>query len=85
MAKVVLPRQLADELFGGRETVEVSARTLYAVVQALEALGPGFEARAGHALAMAVDGVLAEDWATPVGLDSEVLVVKILGKLLAAA
>jgi molybdopterin converting factor small subunit len=75
MARVILPRALAAELFGGRETVEVTGKTLFGVVHALEALGPGFEARAGHGLAMAVDGMLAEDWSTPVGPDSEVLVV----------
>ena len=69
---MILPRGVAAELFGGREVVEVSAKTLFGVVRALEALGPGFEARAGDGLAMAVDGMLAEDWSTPVRADSEV-------------
>jgi len=76
MARVILPGAVANELFGGREEVEVPGRTLFAVVHALEVQGPGFEERAeGGGLAMAVDGVLAEDWSTPVGPDSEVLVV----------
>ena len=75
MARVVLPRQLAAQLFGGREVVEVSGTTLWAVVHALEALAPGFRARALATLAIAVDGMLAEDWSTPVRPDSEILVV----------
>lgn len=75
MARVVLPRGLAAELFGGREMLEVAAKTLFGVVHALEAEAPGFEARAEAGLAMAVDGMLSEDWSTAVGPDSEVLVV----------
>ena len=76
MARVVLPRPLAEELFGGRETIEVPGKTLYGVVHALEALAPGFQVRAREDMAMAVDGMLAEDWATPVGPDSEILIVR---------
>ncbi|MFC3172978.1 hypothetical protein ACFOD9_01800 [Novosphingobium bradum] len=75
MATVSLPTALAKELFGGRETIAVAGKTLFAVIHALEALGPGFEDRAGHTLAIAVDGVLADDWSTPVRPDSAVLVV----------
>jgi hypothetical protein len=75
VARVVLPRPLAAELFGGRETLAVAGKTLIAVIRALEAEGPGFEARAGHTLAIAVDGVLADDWSTPVGPQAEILVV----------
>lgn len=75
MARIVVPRMLAAELFGGQELLEVPAKTLFAAVHALEALGPGFAERAGTTLAMAVDGVLAEDWSTPLRPDSEVLIV----------
>lgn len=75
MARVLLPHALAAELFGGRDTVEVSAKTLFGVVHALERDAPGFQARAESGLAMAVDGMLAEDWTTPVRPDSEVMVV----------
>ena len=75
MAKVLLPRQLAVELFGGREELDVAATTLFGLIHALEALGPGFEARAGHTVAIAVDGVMVDDWSTPVRADSEVHVV----------
>lgn len=75
MAKVVLPRPLAADLFGGRDRLEVPGKTLFAVIHALEALGPGFEHAAEDRLAIAVDGVLADDWSIPVGPDSEVLVV----------
>ena len=71
----VLPRALAAELFGGQEVVELEARTLFGAVHALEALGPGFADRAGTTLAMAVDGMLADDWSTPLRPDSEVLIV----------
>lgn len=75
MARVVLPRPLAAELFGGHETIEVPGKTLFAVVRALEAQAPGFAHRATETLAIAVDGVLADDWSTPVRPDSEILVV----------
>lgn len=75
MARVVLPPTLAAELFGGRHELQVPGATLFAVIHALEAHGPGFEDRAGNSVAIAVDGVLADDWSTPVGPDSEVLVV----------
>lgn len=75
MATVLLPRELAAELFAGRQQVEAAGATLIAVIRALDAIGPGFAARAGHTLAMAVDGMLADDWTTPVRPDSEILVV----------
>jgi len=75
VARVSLPRELAAELFGGRERLEVPGATLFAVIRALDEAGPGFRARAPNRLAMAVDGVLADDWSTPVGPDSEILVV----------
>jgi len=71
----VLPRLLAAELFGGRAEIEVPGKTLFAVIHALEAEAPGFEDRAGTTLAIAVDGVLADDWSTPVAPGSEILVV----------
>jgi len=75
MARVVLPLPLARELFGGRETIEVPGNTVFAVVRALEAQASGFESRAGSTLAIAVDGMLADDWSTPVSPDSEILIV----------
>ena len=75
MARVSLPRELAAELFDGRDHLQVEGASLFAVIRALDALGPGFLTRAQGHLAMAVDGMLADDWSTPVRPDSEVLVV----------
>ena len=76
MARVSLPRELAAELFGGQEEVDVSGTSLFAVVRELDAAGPGFAERANnHKLAIAVDGVLSDDWSTVVGPNSEILVV----------
>ena len=47
MAKVILPRPLAAELFGGREVLEVAGKTLFAVIHGLEAQGSGRHAGAG--------------------------------------
>lgn len=75
MARVVLLPPVGAELFGGREELEVPGATLFAVVHALNREGPGFADAAGTRLALAVNGVLAEDWSIPVAPDSEVLVV----------
>lgn len=76
MARVILPRELAAELFGGQEHLDVAGKTLFAIVRALEETGPGFAQRAtAHTLAIAVDGVLSDDWSTPVQPNSEILVV----------
>lgn len=75
MAKVILLPPVGADLFGGRGELEVEGKTLFALVHALDREGPGFAQAAETRLALAVDGVLAEDWSIPVRPDSEVLVV----------
>jgi len=75
MARVILPGDLAAELFEGRGEIAVAGANLFAVIRGLDEAGPGFLDRAGSRLAFAVDGMLADDWSTPVRPDSEILVV----------
>lgn len=76
MARVILPRELAAEMFGGQEQVEVPGASLIAVIRALDDRGSGFfQMATAHKFAIAVDGVLSDDWSTPVRPESEILVV----------
>lgn len=80
MARVSLPPDAAATWFGGRQALEAGGATLFAVIRALDALGPGFAEVARRRYVFAVDGVLAADWSTPVSPDGEVLViVKVAG------
>lgn len=75
MARVIVPADAAQTWFGGRETIDVPGSTVFAVVRALDRLAPGFGEVARRRYVLAVDGMLATDWSTPVGPDAEVLVV----------
>jgi len=75
MAQVILPADAARDWFGGAEEIAADGGTVYAVVRALDALAPGFAEVARRRYVLAVDGVLASDWSTPVGPGSQVLVV----------
>lgn len=74
MAKVILLPPYAGDFFGGRGEVEVAAGSLFALVRALDALSPGF-AEAAEGAALAVNGVIAGDWTTPLSEADEVMIV----------
>jgi len=75
MARVVPMPPFAAEYFGGREVLDVPAATIFDLVRALDAIGPGFAGRAETRVAFAVDGVLIADWSSPLTEESEVLLV----------
>lgn len=75
LARIVLPPDAAVRWFDGEPAVDAGGNTLFAVIRALDARGPGFGAVARRRYVFAVDGMLAADWSTPVRPDSEVLVV----------
>ena len=79
MARVMLPADAARTWFDGRAEIPADGDTLFAVIRALDkaapGITPGFAEVARRRYVFAVDGVLASDWSTPVGPDSEVLVV----------
>jgi len=63
------------EFFAGRDALDIPAGTVFALVRALDAIGPGFAAKAESRVAFAVDGLLVTDWSTPLTAQSEVLLV----------
>jgi len=57
---VAIPPRLRAHV-DGQETIEVEATTVRAVLRAIEARYPGFEARLGSKFAIALDGELLSD------------------------
>ena len=74
MARVQPMSPFAEQYFGGAGVLEVTAGNLFALVDALDAIGPGFGENAGMRLAFAVDGTLQTDWSAPLARDAEVVV-----------
>lgn len=65
----------AGEFLHGSEEIAVEAATIFALLAALDARAPGFAEAIHDRAAVAVDGVLATDWSTPLAPGSEVLVL----------
>ena len=64
----------AEQFFGGAGVLEVAAGNLFALVDALDALGPGFGDNAAMRAAFAVNGTMQTDWSAPLAPDAEVMV-----------
>jgi len=80
LAKVILTPPFGKEFFGGQDELEVVAGNVFALVHALDAIGPGFADAANRRAAIAVNGVTITAWDTPLDGSSEVLfVVRIAG------
>ena len=78
--KVVLIGSFAAEFFAGRDSFELAADNLFALVRALDAIGPGFAHAAQERAAIAVDGAVMADWSASLAGAGEVLIVpKIAG------
>lgn len=75
MAQVTLLPPFSTDFLGGREGLTVEAATIFALVRALDAMAPGFAARAEQGAAVAVGGAVIADWTTALTADDEVLFV----------
>ena len=64
----------AGQFFAGAERIEVAAANLFGVVDALDALAPGFAEEAALRAAFAVNGTICSDWAAPLAAGAEVMV-----------
>lgn len=67
------------EFFGGRDRLELTARSLLAMVTVLDREGPGFSEIADMRAQFAVDGVVESDWTTPLDGATEVIVLPRVG------
>ena len=75
MARLLLPPSLGSEFPALPGELVVDALSLYALVRAVDGQAPGFATFCETRAALAVDGVLASDWAQGLSEQSEVLVV----------
>jgi hypothetical protein len=74
--RVVVMTPFDGEFFGGRGEFEITARTLFGVVNQLDELGPGFADLADVRATFAVDGVVQPDWSVALGEAREVVVMQ---------
>jgi sulfur-carrier protein len=79
LARVTIMPPLASEFFGGTNSIEVDAGSVFELVGVLDRRNPGFAEVADVRVAFAVDDVLMTDWATPLSRNSEVLLVPRVG------
>jgi hypothetical protein len=76
---IVLP-PFDREFFGGTDRFEITARTLFGLVNRLDEIGPGFADLADVRAAFAVDGVVQPDWSVPLeGVQEVVVMQKVAG------
>lgn len=73
--KVILIEPFPGRYFAGRDAFELDAPDLFALVRALDAIGPGFGEVAAEDAAIAVDGVMRADWSASLAEAQEVLIV----------
>ncbi|MCW1428204.1 MoaD/ThiS family protein [Novosphingobium sp. JCM 18896] len=79
MRLIVMP-PFDREFFGGKDTLEIEAPTLLALVDRLGDLSPGFAEQAEARAAFAVDGVFAPDWTRALaGAEEVVLLQRVAG------
>ena len=65
-----------QEFFGGKDRLELEARSLFGLLSQLESLAPGFSDLADVRAAFAVDGVVQPDWSTSLEGVQEVIVLQ---------
>ena len=75
MQRVIPLPPFDREYFAEKSAIEVEARNLFALVQRLNALAPGFADIAEARASFAVNGTLQADWTAALPPDCEVLVV----------
>lgn len=68
-----------DKEFFGTDRLDLDAVNLYALVEKLGELAPGFAAIAQPRVHFAIDGVLETDWSTPLAGANEVIVLPRVG------
>jgi sulfur-carrier protein len=73
--RVVVMPPFDQEFFGGTDRLELSAPTLFALVQALDGEAPGFAAIAEARAAFAIDGVYTPDWTRSLADAAEVILL----------
>jgi sulfur-carrier protein len=76
---VVVDRSLAAEFFGSRETMELTAASLFELVGMLDGMAPGFAEIAPVRTAFAVDGNIVADWSTSLRGAHEVFLLPRIG------
>jgi hypothetical protein len=74
--RVVVMPPFDREFFGGTDRFDLSAKTLFGVVNKLDEIGRGFADLADVRAAFAVDGVVQPDWSVPLGDAKEVIVMQ---------
>ena len=79
MPQVVVLPPFDREFFGSRDCINVSATSLFAVIEALDQEAPGFAKIAGVRAQFAVNGVIEPDWSCPLESASEVILLPRVG------
>ena len=64
-----------QEFFGGKDRLDLEARTLFGLLGKLDTLAPGFADLADLRVSFAVDGVVQPDWSVSLAQVSEVIVL----------
>ena len=78
--RIVIMSPLDRQFFGGTDTFDLQARTLFGLLGKLEELAPGFADLADLRVSFAIDGVVEPDWSASLADVSEVVVLaKIAG------
>ncbi len=62
----------SQQFFGGTAQLEVAAKNIFGVIEALDALAPGFADVAGLRATFAIDGSVQNDWSAAIKPDAEV-------------
>jgi molybdopterin converting factor small subunit len=75
VATVVVTAALRGEVPLGAGELEIAATDVFDLVRRLDASHPGLRDYIETHVSIAVDGVLVSDWSTPLGPDSEVMLV----------
>jgi hypothetical protein len=79
MRVIVMP-PFDREFFGGTDRFEITAKTLFGVVNKLDEAGPGFSDLADVRAAFVVDGSVQPDWSVPLeGAEEVVVIQKVAG------
>jgi sulfur-carrier protein len=79
MARVLTIAQSVRDLAGGRDSFEVEAATVRALLRALDERHPGLADHVRGSMAIAIDGELHHDaWDAPLGRDAEVVFIPLI-------
>ena len=62
----------SQQFFGGTAQLNVSAKNIFGLIEALNALAPGFADVAGLRATFAIDGSVQNDWSATIPTDAEV-------------